>query len=70
MPPLYGPGGNYQQVKKFIYSFWGGGISLFTLFVYKRKKHTKTGYHQWKDEQSLIRSSMHTGSNKSFDEMD
>jgi hypothetical protein len=52
MPPLYGPGGNYQQVKKFIYSFFfgGGGMSLFTLFVYKRKKHTKTGYHQWKNE--------------------
>jgi len=59
MPPLYGPGGNYQQVKKFIYSF-----------CERKKKHTKTGYHQWKDEQSLIRSSMHTGSNKSFDEMD
>jgi len=44
--------------------------SLFTLFVKGKKKHTKTGYHQWKDEQSLIRSSMHTGSNKSFDEMD
>jgi len=28
MPPLYGPGGNYQQVKKFIYSFC------------KRKKNT------------------------------